>query len=106
MKSDYSYTVQIVYNNFIWPEVSHGQEREIAEHAQVVLDAREFYEDATIAQMYDPDYDWLYPELTAAHHALDAAVEQAYGLEPGCDEKIMVERLFQLYAKTIKRLSA
>src|SRR5699024_220562 len=79
-------------NNFIWPEVSHGQEREIAEHAQVVLDAREFYEDATIAQMYDPDYDWLYPELTAAHHALDAAVEQAYGLEPGCDEKIMVER--------------
>src|SRR5699024_8349442 len=105
MKSDYSYTVQIVYNNFIWPDVSHGQEREIAEHAQVVLDAREFYEDATIAQMYDPDYDWLYPELTAAHHALDAAVEQAYGLEPGCDEKIMVERLFQLYAKTIKRLS-
>ena len=74
--------------------------------AQVVLDARELYEDATIAQMYDPDYDWLYPELTAAHHALDAAVEQAYGLEPGCDEKIMVERLFQLYAKTIKRLSA
>src|SRR5699024_790022 len=102
LKSDYSYSNGIVYNNFVWPEVTVEQEQEISELAQAVLDARESYEDATIAQMYDPDHDWLYPELTAAHHALDVAVERAYELEPGSDEKIIVERLFELYAKAVE----
>lgn len=104
LKSDFRYSAGIVYNNFVWPQVTKDQECEIAEHAQAVLDARQLYKDATIAQMYDPDHDWLYPELTAAHHALDAAVERAYGLTPGSDEKEIVERLFQLYAKAINRL--
>ncbi|HJF14976.1 MAG TPA: hypothetical protein K8V32_09290 [Enteractinococcus helveticum] len=106
LKSDFSYSNGIVYNNFVWPEVTKDQECEIAEHAQAVLEAREAYEGTTIAQMYDPDHDWLYSELTAAHHSLDAAVERAYGLEPGCDEKIIVERLFQLYAHAVNRLQA
>lgn len=106
MKSDYSYTVRVVYNNFIWPEITKKQEHEISELAQAVLDARALHPDATIAQMYDPDNDWLYPELTAAHQALDAAVEQAYEVKPGSDEKDLVERLFQLYAKVINRVNS
>src|SRR5699024_5993762 len=49
------YSAGMVYNNFIWPEVSKEHESEIADLAQSVLDARELYEEATIAQMYDPD---------------------------------------------------
>lgn len=64
------------------------------------------YEDATIAQMYDPDHDWMYPDLTAAHDALDAAVERAYEIAHGSDEKEIVERLFQLHAKAMNHLTA
>jgi len=106
LKSDYRYSAGIVYNNFVWPQITTDQECEIAERAQAVLDARELYADATIAQMYDPDHDWLYPDLTAAHQSLDAAVERAYGMEPGGDEKEIVERLFQLYAKAMNRLDS
>src|SRR5699024_3108224 len=87
------------------PDVTKEQECEISDLAQEVLNAREVYSDTTIAQMYDPDHDWLYPELTAAHHALDAAIERAYGLKPDSDEKEIVERLFQLFAKDVNRLS-
>ena len=48
--------------------------------------------------MYDPDNEFLFPVLIAAHRALDAAVEAAYGLEPGCDEKDIVAHLFSLYS--------
>lgn len=103
LKSDYSYSNGIVYNNFIWPEVDAIQQQEIAALGQAVLDARQQYPDATIAQMYDPDNDWLYPVLTNAHNELDAAVETAYGLEPGCDEKDIVELLFQLYRVAVEK---
>lgn len=98
LKSDYRYSAGIVYNNFIWPEVTENQRDEIAALAQAVLDARQTYPEATIAQMYDPDNEFLFPVLIAAHRALDAAVEAAYGLEPGCDEKDIVAHLFSLYS--------
>lgn len=102
LEGRFRYSAGIVYNNFIWPTVTNDQEQEIGELAQAVLDARKLNPDATIAQMYDPDNDWLYPELTKAHQELDVAVERAYGLEPGCDEKDIVERLFQLYRDAIE----
>lgn len=101
LEGRFRYSAGVVYNNFIWPDISKEREQHIAELAQSVLDARETYSDATIAQLYDPDNDWMYPELRAAHNALDAEVERAYGLEPGIDEKEIVERLFQLYAKAV-----
>src|SRR5699024_4183076 len=102
LEGRYRYSAGIVYNNFVWPEVTKEQEQEIGELAQDVLNARELHSDSTIAQMYDPEHDWLYPELTASHHALDAAVERAYGLEPRCDEKTIIERLFEVYAKAVE----
>lgn len=59
--------------------------------------ARKEYEGATIAQLYDPDNDFLYPALMQAHKNLDAAVEQAYGVDFGGDEQKILEHLFQLY---------
>lgn len=82
----YSYGNTTVYNNLVWPDVTDEQRVNIEALAQAVLDARARYPEATLADLYDPDNDWLYPELTRAHEALDAAVERAYGLEPGCPE--------------------
>ncbi len=101
LKSDYSYANTIVYNNLVIPDFTEAQRASIEAAAQAVIDARQPYlaDGATLADLYDPDNDWLYPELTAAHTALDAAVEQAYGFEPGCEESAIVERLFQLYSQ-------
>ncbi|EYT50517.1 class I SAM-dependent DNA methyltransferase [Brachybacterium muris] len=101
LKSDYRYSGGIVYNNFVWPEATEAQKTEIAELAQAVLDARTQYPDSTISQMYDPNLDFMFPALTAAHSALDAAVERAYGLEPGLDEKDVVAHLFELYSAAV-----
>ncbi|MDO5535064.1 MAG: N-6 DNA methylase [Propionibacteriaceae bacterium] len=101
LKSDYNYSSGVVYNNFVWPEATEAQQAEIAELAQAVLDARGEYPDSTIAQMYDPNLDFMFPALTAAHGALDAAVERAYGLQAGLEEKDVVAHLFELYSAAV-----
>lgn len=101
LKSDYRYSAAIVYNNFIWPKASEAQYTEISKLAQEVLEARSQYPEATIAQMYDPDLEFMFPALTAAHKALDEAVERCYGLEPGCSEKDIVAHLFVLYDEAV-----
>lgn len=99
LKSDYRYTNTIVYNNFVWPDPTPEQRTAIESAAQSVLDARDSYEGSTLADMYDPDNEWMFPDLFRAHHALDAAVEAAYGVDFGGDEERIVSHLFQLYAR-------
>lgn len=101
LKSDYRYSGGIVYNNFVWPEPSDAQRAEVERCAQAVLDARKLYEGSTLADMYDPDNDFLYPELKKAHKTLDAAVEAAYGVDFGGDEERIVAHLFKLYAERV-----
>lgn len=109
LKSDYRYANTVVYNNFIFPEPSGAQRQEIEEAAQAVLDARVSYPDATLADLYDPDNEWLYPALTKAHGRLDRAVEAAYGvdysdLDDDESEAAIVAHLFELYADTVAAL--
>ena len=101
LKSDFNYSNTIVYNNFVWPEPSDAQRGEIERCARAVLDARAAHPDATLADMYDPDNDFLFPDLMAAHRSLDAAVEAAYGVDFGGDEERIVAHLFRLYAERI-----
>ncbi len=104
LKSDYRYSAGVVYNNFIWPEPTDDQKVEIEKTAQAVLNARQLHPDSTLADMYDPDNSYMFPELFAAHAALDAAVERAYGLEPGLDEVDLAAHLFRLYAGKINAI--
>lgn len=97
LKSDYRYA-PAVYNSFVFPETTEYQRARIAELAQGVLDARELYPEATLADLYDPNNELFYPELIQAHKALDAAVEEAYGVDFNGDEERMVDHLFKLYA--------
>ena len=101
LKSDYRYSGGIVYNNFVWPEPTVSQREEVERCAQAVLDARDAQEGATLADMYDPKNETFFPELMAAHRALDAAVEAAYGVDFGGDEERIVAHLFNLYAKKV-----
>lgn len=104
LKSDYRYSGGIVYNNFVWPEPTVSQREEVERCAQAVLDARDAQEGATLADMYDPENETFFPELMAAHKALDVAVEAAYGVDFGGDEEKIVAHLFNLYAKKVGEL--
>lgn len=98
LKSDYQYSANVVYNNFVWPEPTDGQRVEIELCAQAVLDARAAEDGVTLADMYDPDNAAYFSALMAAHRALDAAVEAAYGVRFDGDEERIVAHLFKLYA--------
>ncbi|APT85204.1 DNA methyltransferase [Corynebacterium aquilae] len=97
LKSDYRYSGGMVYNTFIWPNLTEAQKVEIGNAAQAVLDARKVYTDCTLADLYDPDDSYLYPALLKAHNALDVAVEKAYGFAPGIEEKDIVAALMERY---------
>ena len=95
LKSDYSYTVNNVYNNFPWPEVSDEQRERIAATAQGILDARALYPDSSLADLYDELT--MPPELRRAHQANDRAVMAAYGFAATMTESECVARLFALH---------
>ena len=98
IKSDYRYSIRLVYNNFPWPEdVSdvHRQRVELA--AQAVLDARARFGDATLADLYDPAA--MPPVLREAHDALDHAVDRCYRQQPFTTERQRLEFLFDLYER-------
>lgn len=101
LKSDYNYSNTIAYNNLVWPDASPELRERVEECAQAVLDAREAHSEATLADMYNPDNDFLFPDLIAAHAALDAAVEAAYGVDFRGDEELIVAHLFDLYAAAV-----
>ena len=108
MKSDYSYSKDIVYNNFIWPHSSEELRVKIRAAAQMILDIRKTYFDAdercSLAALYDATA--MPPDLVKAHTHLDALVDKAYGLSPSCTDSDRVAHLFRLYAAATKAKSA
>ncbi len=98
IKSDFRYSNSIVYNNFPWPEaVSEEKKKKIEECAQVVLDTRAGYPDASLADLYDPRT--MPADLVKAHRELDRAVDLAYRPQPFTTEAKRMEYLFELYQK-------
>ena len=77
IKSDFRYSVNIVYNNFPWPNPTEEQKQKIAQTAQAILDARTLYPECSLADLYD-DLT-MPPELRKAHQNNDRVVMQAYG---------------------------
>lgn len=53
LKSDYRYSKDIVYNNFVWPSVTETDQSKIEKTAQKILDARALYPDSSLADLYD-----------------------------------------------------
>ncbi len=100
LKSDYSYSNSIVYNNFPWPQPTAEQQARIAQSAQAILDSRALYPDSSLADLYDPT---LMPkELLQAHRQNDRAVMQAYGFSTKMTESECVAELFRRYGEMVE----
>jgi hypothetical protein len=97
LKSDYRYSLSLVYNTFPWPEPTPTQRAQIEALAQAVLDARALPKNltSTLADLYDPDT--MPPELRRAHRELDMAVDRLYRREPFATDRDRVEHLFGRY---------
>lgn len=100
LKSDYSYSINVVYNNFPWPDVTREQKEKIESTAQTILDARALYPDSSLADLYDEVL--MPPELRKAHQQNDKAVMQAYGFSiKDTTESSCVAELMKLYQKKV-----
>lgn len=98
LKSDYRYSKDLVYNNFVMPTVSSGQADEVSRLARNILECRAAHLDSTPSQLYD---DALMPaDLRRAHRALDDYVDRLYRSDPfGNDEEARAAFLLQLHSK-------
>ena len=102
LKSDYSYSKNIVYNNFPWPSPTVEQKALIEQTAQGILDARALYPDASLADLYDELT--MPPELRRAHQQNDRAVMAAYGFPvKGFTESDCVAALMRMYQELSKK---
>ena len=96
IKSDYRYSINLVYNNFPWPrQPTDAQIKQIEGAAQAVIDTRAAYPDATLADLYDP---LAMPKtLLDCHKELDLAVDRCYRPVLFTTELNRLEFLFGLY---------
>ena len=96
LKSDYRYSIGLVYNTFPLPPANTDLSR-LEPLAKAVLDARDAYPDATLADLYDPDL--MPPTLRRAHQSIDRAVDRLYRRTGFTSERERAEHLFMLYEK-------
>ena len=105
LESRYRYSINIVYNNYPWPQNPSDKQRQAVEAAaQGVLDARALYPQATLADLYDPLT--MPAELVQAHAQLDRAVDAAYGYKGSKDDAARVAYLFARYSQLVAPLDA
>ena len=100
MKSDYSYSLAIVYNNFPWCNPTETQKAKIEQTAQGILNARALFPESSLADLYDPLT--MPPDLRKAHIANDKAVMAAYGFSTKMTEADCVAELMKMYQRLTK----
>ena len=99
LKSDYRYSVSVVYNNFPWPHLTDEQKALLNETADALLSERDKeLEGRTYADIYDKNYIPS-PSYIKAVEANEKAVFKAYSAfgisENMSDEQIAIELLRQ-----------
>ena len=105
LKSDYRYSIGLVYNTFpLPPGFADADTSALEPLAQAVLDARATHPGATLADLYDPDL--TPPNLRRAHRAVDRAVDRLYRRKRFTSERERVEYLFALYERMQAPLAA
>lgn len=97
LKSDYRYSIGLVYNTFPYPAINSSQAKKLEELAQAVLNARVSHPESSLSDLYDPNYMPI--ALRKAHNAIDLAVDKLYRKTPFKSERERVEHLFSLYEK-------
>jgi hypothetical protein len=95
LKSDYRYSIGLVYNPFPWPDLDDAKKEKIGRLGQGILDARLKYPQSTLADVYNPLT--MPTDLRKAHEANDKAVDQLYRREPFASDRERVEFLLARY---------
>jgi hypothetical protein len=97
LKSDYMYSVGVVYNTFPLPEggLAAIETPQLHDAARAVLEERARHPDLSLAQLYDPD---LMPTtLRRAHAHLDRLVDRLYRKRGFESETARAEELLARY---------
>jgi len=95
LKSDYRYTIDIVYNTFPLPLLTDADKARLDALAQKVLEARALFPDSSLADLYDRLT--MPPALRKAHSTLDTAVEKLYRPQPFVDDRERATHLLTRY---------
>ena len=104
LKSDYRYSIGLVYNTFPVLVVSAERLQHLEPYADALLAARAVLPNTTLADLYDPD---LMPvNLRNAQRDLDRAVDRLYRRSPFSSDRERVEHLLGLYEKMMVPLEA
>ena len=103
LKSDYSYSGTLVYNNFPFPErPSSKQVANVEAAAENVLTIRKQFNNESLADLYDP---LTMPSiLLKAHRILDQAVDSCYRSVAFSTELDRLNFLFTSYKETLEIL--
>ena len=104
MKSDYMYSVGIVYNNFPWPVINDVSRNRLSVLAQAVLNARAEHPSASLADLYD--VKTMPEKLRRAHNGIDTAVDRLYRQAAFPSDRDRVLHLFGLYEGFVTPLTA
>jgi hypothetical protein len=105
LKSDPSFTNTIVWNTLPLPPVSPEDRDRIIDAGKDIIAARNLAPNKSLAQHYDPDS--MSVELIAAHNALDALVDAAFGSSQACEsERERQQILFARYEELTAPLLA
>lgn len=100
LESRYRYSINIVYNNYPWPDSpTYAQKQAVEKAAQSVLKTRDQFSASTLADLYDPLT--MPPSLVKAHQQLDRAVDKCYRPQPFVNELNRIAYLFNLYEKLL-----
>lgn len=98
LESRFRYS-NIVYNNFVFPDSTQQEKREIEKYAKLVLEIRNLYKDSSLKVLYDPLT--MPPDLLKAHQKLDKAVDKAYGCSKIKSDGERMKVLFEMYEKLV-----
>ena len=104
LKSDYRYSIGLVYNTFPLPVGGIESLSKLAPLADAVLAARAVHSDEALGDLYDPA---LMPvNLRRAHQRLDGAVDGLYRRKSFCSDRERAEFLLALYEEHVLPLDA
>jgi type I restriction-modification system DNA methylase subunit len=99
MKTDFQVSVEITYNNFPFPEITHNLFEEISAAGEKVLAVRDLFPNSTLADLYD---SLSMPErLFSAHNELDSLINKAFGLPARIGDAKLLSALFTQYESLI-----
>ena len=95
LEERYRYSIEVVYNNFPWPNPTTEQKRKVESLAQKILDVRAAYPNSTYAELYNPET--MPTDLLQAHSALDKQVKKLYGLNSSASDTECIVELYKRY---------